>query len=180
MQKKIIALAVAATFFVTACGNDHSDAKQLPAQSAAAAPVQQAAAAAPVQQAAAAAPAQPIVVQQSAPAQSGASTGDMLMAGAVGYLMAGGGQRPAAAAPAVAPQPTTVINKTYVTKQYVQETPKPAVAPVAAPAKPAVPRYSAPAPAPKPTTSYSASKPMSYSGGSSFSSSSRSFSSGRR
>jgi protein involved in sex pheromone biosynthesis len=45
MQKKIIALAVAATFFVTACGNDHSDAKQLPAQ--ASAPVQQAAAAAP-------------------------------------------------------------------------------------------------------------------------------------
>jgi uncharacterized membrane protein YgcG len=176
MQKKIIALAVAATFFVTACGNDHSDAKQLPAQ--ASAPVQQAAAAAP-------AAAQPVIVQQSAPAQSGASTGDMLLAAGAGYMLSNAlNNRQAAPAPAVAPQPTTVINKTYVTKQYVQEPPKPAPAPVVAPApaKPAVPSYTTPAP--KQTTSYSASKPMSHSGGSSFSrsfsSSSRSFSSGRR
>lgn len=163
---KKIALMLFVALFVTACGND--DVKQLPAQSVAPQYQQQA----PV----AAAPTQPVIVQQTAPAQSGASTGEMLMAGAAGYMLSnvlnGSSQNRESQQMA----PTTVVNKTYVTKNYVSEAPKPVTpALVAAPVKSAPSSYVAPAT--KSTTSYSASKPMSYSGSSSFASSSRSFSS---
>lgn len=153
-----------------------------------------------VQQAAPAAAGQPVIVN-AAPAQSGGGMGDMLMGGAIGYLLGSSGNRSAPVH-----EERRVTNVTNVTKHYhVTEAPKPAAAaqaatpaatPAPAPAKPAYaptyankpaaptasysPSYASKSSASSSSSSSSWSRPSSSSYSSMSRSSSSSFSSGRR
>lgn len=71
----------------------------------------------PQQPAPAATAPQPVIVQNQQP-QGGHDGTDMLMAGAVGYMLGSGGS---SRAPTVAP--ATVVNKTVINKTYVQAAP---------------------------------------------------------
>ena len=110
-------------------GHAHQDQSSL---SGAAAPVQQAQQAAPQPQT--------VVVQQ--PAQSHSGMTDMLLGGAIGYMLGNSGgsnQRPVE---------QTVVNTTIVNKTSVREVPAPTPAPAA-------PKFTPPpAPKPAPTPSF--------------------------
>lgn len=124
MKKTLLALAVLMS--LSACGRSNSDiAYQQPQYAPQAQPQY------------APAPAAAPVIVQAAPAQSG--VGDMLMGGAVGYMLGrhtGGGSNGGGSAGGTTVN-KTVINKTVIVQNH---------APVAAPAP-----VSAPAPAPRPT-----------------------------
>lgn len=112
-------------------GHAHQDQSSL---SGAAAPVQQAQQAAPQPQT--------VVVQQ--PAQSHSGMTDMLLGGAIGYMLgnSGGSNH--------RPVEQTVVNKTIVNKTIVREVP----APTPAHAAPKFTPPPAPKPAPAPTPSF--------------------------
>lgn len=153
---------IAAALILTACGEREQPQAQVqtPSQPALMTPqAQQAQAVQPAQ-----AP-QQVIVQQ-APAQH-SSTSDMLLGGALGYMLGAAGSRSAVTAPA-APAPV-VVHKTVVNKTVIQQAPAPAAKPVEPPKQVTPPPAPAPArvaPAPssyKPaTTSYSGSGASAY------------------
>ncbi len=147
---KSIKLTAAAVIAITlaACGSKE-DRESVPGHAhqdqsslSGAAPVQQAQQ--PVQQP------QTVVVQQ--PAQSHSGLSDMLLGGAIGYMLGNSGGSSSR------PVEQTVVNKTIVNKTIVREVPAPAPTPAA-------PKFTpppAPKPAPAPTPSFKPSN-MGYS-----------------
>lgn len=96
----------------------------------------------------------PVIINQ-APAQN--HTGDLIAAGAVGYMMGKATSQPTYAAP----QPTTVVRETVV-KQAAPAAPvAPVAAPTKAPAEPSTYAYKPTSPvAPSKPATVSVSKPM--------------------
>jgi len=143
MKKTLIVLAVAS--ILTACGgSDHSDVPRIGTEQVA--QPQDAPAGAPAPTGAA-----PVVVQQK---DSG--VGDMLLGGAIGYMLGSSGNRQAAPAPQIIERQVVreVPREPARSSWFKPSTPKPAV--VASKVEPPkVVAAPAPAPAPKPAPSYS-------------------------
>ena len=119
-------VAVGTMLILTACG-DHTQSQPYgPAPYGTQQQVQQA----PPQQVIQQAPPQTIVVQQ--PSQSGSNTGEMIAAGAVGYMLGKSGSQGSPSGPSYNnsyhPPAQTVVNKTVIVHNYqTPPAPKPAM-----------------------------------------------------